>query len=250
MLFMVRMKKVLIFFIITLLEFNLAYSKSSLTEFEHGLRFRVTPKDQLNLNFKNNDFSLNSNTSLGFEFGYVLKSKGKYYVETGFSYLIDNLKYDLTLRPIIPVAEIESAFPDNYYIYNKIPLSVGARFKISNIPFHLKLGMNFLFMRPTIFKNITTYIDQNNTSTVFYNSEFSFNPNFNFLKSKSISLGTEYIIYKNIRLVSELFLESTNSKNSYGKAYINVYPNDARNFIHTSEIITKLNMGLDLTVVF
>lgn len=244
------MRKALLLFFLTLLEFNLAYSKSSLTEFEHGFKFRVTPKDQLNLNLKNNDFSLNSKMSLGYEFGYVLRSKGKYFVETGFSYLIDNLKYDLILRPTSPVAEIESAFPDNYYLYNKIPLSVGARFKISNIPFHLKLGMNFLFMRPTIIKNITTYIDQNNTSTIFYNSEFSLNPNFNFIKSKSISLGTEYIVYKNIRLVSELYLESTNSNNSYGKANINVYPNDASNFIHSSEIITKLNMGLDLTVVF
>ncbi len=242
------MKKHTLLLILFILYFHNCYSQYNFRHIEHGFKFKTNLTDQLGINLNNSDFNFNSKRSIGYEFGYIIRSKGGVFFESGFSYVINNLKNDVLLKDPLPELSTKNTFYDNYYIYNKLPLNLGVRFKLRNLPLHVKMGVNFLFLKPFNIKNIVSVRDNNNLLNVYFNSDYNLNPKSDILKTKSLSIGYEHEIFKKFKLVSELTLEYSNF--ILGNSVVNVFPNDVRNFIYNSNIKNKLNIGIDLAIIF
>ncbi len=234
-------------FILIFIPFKFIYAQH-LFKVEQGFNVKFYTQDPININVSNQDYSLHSNQSFSYEFGYIIKSSKKVFVESGLK--IGSYSNSFTVNIIDPSNNFNETFTFRNLdlFYGKLPFYIGYHFKIENLAFQLKAGLNFIAMTNGTYSAGISNIGLNNVNVDYLDSKIQTNPSNNLITSKTISFGYAHPAFKNSVFLTELTLDFY--KQYFGDTYFEVYPNDSRVKYHKGVLHDRQNVSLDFSLMF
>jgi hypothetical protein len=234
-------------FLVVILFFvaNNIFAQNNISIFKQGLRVAVYTNDLVNNNYKDQYYSLNSNGSLCYELGYVLRTNTKLFLESGINTGLNTIVYTTTFN------DLANNFDSKYKIrsfdifYTKFPISLGYNANLYNLPFQFKAGINFAFMKPGSIRTNIYNTTLAGVRTHYFANEFEINYKEYVYKSASASVGHYINIFKKSTLLMELNL--TYFPDAIGDYYFEAYPDDPRYVLIRGKLEDNWNLGINLT---
>lgn len=234
-------------FILLVIPFRFIYAQH-LIKVEQGFNMKFFTQDPININVSNQDYSLRSNQAFSYEFGYILKSSNKIFVESGLKF--GSYSNSFTVNIIDPSNNFNESytFRNLDLFYAKLPFYIGYHFKIENLAFQLKAGLNFIAISNGAYSAGFTATNSTNVIIDYLDSKIQTNPSNNLIRSKTISLGYAHSVFKKSVFLTELTLDFY--KQYFGDTYFEVYPNDSRVKYHKGVLHDRQNVSLDFSLMF
>ncbi len=213
--------------------------------FRQGFRIAIFTNDLVNKKYEDPFFTLNSNNSLCYELGYVLRTNTKLFLETGINSGLNTMVFTSIFND--PANDFYSKDKTRSYdfFYTKFPVSLGYNAKIRDRPFQFKVGINFSFMKPGTLRTGISSINSAGVYTQYFTNKFEINYKEYVYKSASVSLGHYIHVFKRNTLLMELNL--TYFPQDIGDYYFEAYPDDPRYVLIRGKLEDNWNFGLNLT---
>lgn len=226
-----------------LLKFVNAQTQSDF--FRHGFRLSIFTNDFVNKNYKDPYFTLNSNSSLCYELGYLIRTNNKFFIESGINTGLNTIVYTVKFNDFSNEFDYWNKIRNYDIFYTKFPIFLGYNEKIFNKSFQFKAGINLAFIKPGSIKTGIYNTNVSGVSTHYFSNQFDINFKENMYKSASLSVGNYINIFKKNTLLMELNL--TYFPDDIGDYYFEAYPNDPRNILLKGKLEDNWNFGINIT---
>ncbi len=239
------MSKYILLFSIFLIKCELACAQAQSNVFRQGFRIAIFTNDLVNKKYEDPYFTLNSNNSLCYELGYVLRTNTKFFLETGINSGLNTMVYTVKFNDVSNEFDYWDKIRSYDVFYTKFPVSIGYNAKIRDRPFQFKAGINFAFMKPGSLKTRIFSTNLAGVRTHYFTNEFEINYKEYVYKSASVSLGHYIHVFKRNTLLMELNL--TYFPQDIGDYYFEAYPDDPKYVLIRGKLEDNWNFGLNLT---
>ncbi len=221
------------------------FAQNNISIFKQGLRVAIYTNDLVNKNYKDQYYSLNSNGSLCYEFGYVLRTNTKLFLESGINTGLNTIVYTTTFTDLANDFSSRDKIRSFDVFYTKFPISLGYNVKLYNLPFQFKAGINFAYMKPGSIKTNIYNTTLSGITTHYFANRFDINFEEYVYKSANVSVGHYVNLFKKSALLVELNL--TYFPEAIGDYYFEAYPDDPRYVIIRGKLEDNWNLGINLS---
>ncbi len=188
------MKNNCLFFLLFVLSTISSNAQSHVDFLKHGFRIGIYTHNQINKEYRDNNFSLNSKSSLNYEFGYLIRTNTPLFLEAGIGTGLNTIMYKISFTDVLKDFNYDDKISSYDVFYTKFPISIGYNLRVFNLPFQLKSGISFVFMKSGSIKTSIDNIDNTGVSTRYFSNKFDINPTEKVYKTAHFSLG----YYQNI----------------------------------------------------